>query len=92
MRKILVISIIAVLLVLALSVPAIAEPADPPNAWGQWRAFVNELLRGNVEVPWEEDGEIYYVNNWGYDFLQDVKAYLMEEFGLSWGKYVKLYK
>ena len=35
MRKILAILIIAGLLVLALSVPALAGASDPPNLWGQ---------------------------------------------------------
>ena len=62
MRKVLVVFVLAVLLVLAFSVPAMAGAADPPNTWGQFRASVN------VEVLHPE----------GFNYGRDLVPYIKE--------------
>jgi len=39
MRRILAIIVLAAILVLAISVPALAKPSDPPNAFGEYQAW-----------------------------------------------------
>jgi hypothetical protein len=87
-RTIIVVLVVAAVLVLALSVPALAGASAPPDAWGQHRAEVNSLLQGGEAV--EIDGDL--VNNWGRDLLRDVKA-LTEELGLkNWAAAVGVLK
>lgn len=88
MRKIIVVLVVAAVLVLVVSVPALAGASNPPNAWGQHRAEVNALLQGGEPV--EINGDL--VNNWGRDLLPDIKA-LAEELGLKyWGEAVEFLK
>ncbi len=51
MRKLLAVLIITGVLLLALSVPALAGASHPPNAWGQMMKSTNALLPG--EIPGE---------------------------------------
>ena len=43
MRRILAIIVLAAILVLALSVPALAKPSDPPNAYGQYNSWLVQV-------------------------------------------------
>jgi len=76
MRKVLAILVLAGLLVLVFSVPALAGASDPPNAWGQHRADANAEVHS-----WGE--------NWGHDTLPYVKEAGIEGLGLkNWGECV----
>lgn len=84
MRKILVVVLLAGVLVLALSVPALAKPSDPPCAYGQYWKYLN-WVAPITEEPVVNPGE--------YPPGQDIKAIrpLLPP-GVTWGDIVAMSK
>jgi len=79
MRRILAIIVLAVILVLAISVPALAKPSDPPNAYGQdvslwarWYQSQHNVPYGWMDVRWTAWYKWYYPDK--YDNRGDYVA------------------
>lgn len=53
MRKVLIVVLLAGVLVLALSVPALAGPSDPPCAYGQFWKYLNHYDPAGIVHPGE---------------------------------------
>ncbi len=88
MRRVLVVLIIAGMLILALSVPALAAAPDTPNGWGQHRADISALMKGSEPVYVGELG-IGWANTWGHDLLPVMKGIGSDYLGLNWGQFLK---
>ncbi len=56
MRRIMAIILLAAVLALTLSVPALADPSEPPSAYGEFNSWLVQSCVKDLDIPY---GKVY---------------------------------